>query len=471
MLERVPDRWLFGPLLALLALLWSGSATGLLSSNDGSHLALARALALRHVTTIEPDRALTLGIDLAEREGRAYSDRPPGTAFAALPAVWLGDRLDGAALARARDQVRAREPVSPMPGCPPYVATYAKRFPDAPPLAKRIATGVMIGLHATLLGLLGLVLIDRVLVRLGFGRGSRLFALASVGAATLWGPYSSALFAHVGTATALAGFLLGVVALREPTSARRAPLIALATGLAGSWAIACDYLVLLAIVPVSLLTIEWRRWPMVVLGTLPITLATLAYHSAAFGSPLAIGYDFHATFAFARGRQSTFAGNPLAGLWVLLGAGRGAGMLAQAPIALVGLFGLVLVRGSERAWLAKVALGCLPWLFVLACHETPWGGGTEDHRYLIPILPLAAIGLALVWDRARARPALRVGLVLLALGSALRVWSAFLAWREGDLLGNLELGSLVGLAVLGVVLVVAGIRSRMLPRWIVRGRS
>jgi hypothetical protein len=454
-LERIPDRWLFAPLFALLALLWSGSATGLLSSNDGSHLALARALVLRGETTIDPDRALTLGIDVAEREGRAYSDRPPGTAFAALPAVWIGDRLDGAALIRARDQVRANEPVRPLPACPPYIATYAKRFPAAPALAGRIATGVLIGLHAALIGLLGLVLIDRVLIRLALGRGARLFALASLGAATLWGPYSTALFAHVSTATALAGFLLGVVALRSSPAGWRGHAIVGATGLAGGWAIACDYSIVLAVVPVSLLTIEWRRWPRLLLGCTPIAIATLAYHHAAFGSAFAIGYDFHSTFAFARERGSTFGGNPLEGLWVLLGAGRGAGMLAQAPIALAGLIALGwIARGSvSLVWLAKAGLGFVPWLVVLACHETPWGGGTEDHRYLIPLLPLAAIGLALAWERAGSRMWIRALLLALACGSALRVWIAFSSWREATLLGNADLGGMIALAVLGFGLV------------------
>ncbi len=453
MLERVPDRWLFGPLFALLALLWSGTATGLVSSNDGSHLALARALALRGEPTIDPDRALTLGIDVAEREGRSYSDRPPGTAFMALPAVWIGDRLDGAALVRAGDQARAGQPVRPLPACPPYIATYAKRFPDAPALAKRIATGVLIGLHATLLGLLGLVLIDRLLVRLALARSARLFALACLGCATLWGPYSTALFAHVGTATALAGFLLGVHTLERDG---RGHAVALATGLAGATAIACDYLVLLAVVPVSLLTIDWRRWPAVLLGTLPITIATLGYHQVAFGSPLAIGYDFHSTFEFARERESSFTGNPFAGLWILLGAGRGAGLLAQAPIALAGLLALVwFARRSELRWLGKAGLGFLPWLIALACHATPWGGGTEDHRYLIPILPLAAVGLGLAWEHASS-VWIRVALVGLALGSGLRVWAAFLAWREGTMLANADFGLLTALAVFGAALIYFG---------------
>ncbi len=444
-----PEARSFARLLALLAFVWVASASGLLSSNDGSHLALARALALRGETTIEPDRALTLGVDLSLHNDRVYSDRPPGTAFTALLAVWLGDRLDPAALARAQEQVRAGDDVHPLPACPPYISTYAKRFPAAPPLAKRIATSVLIGLHAALMGLLALVLLERMLVALGLAREARRFAIAGLGLATLLGPYSTALYAHVPSATMVSGFLLGVLALRRHADAStRAQAIALATGLAGAWAVACDYLLALAIVPTTLLALPWRRWPLVLLGTLPIALATLAYHDAAFGSPFAIGYDFHATFEFARSRNETFDGDMLEGLWILLGSGRGAGMLAQSPLALVGLVVLVVValRDPQRRELGLLALGFVPWLLALGRHETPWGGGTDDHRYLIPLLPLAGLGLALAW--ARAGLLAKGLLLLLALGSAWRVWSHFTSWREVGLLESPLLGLLAALLVL-----------------------
>src|SRR5688500_9965955 len=74
--------------------MWMSLASGLVSSNDGSHVALARALVLRGETTIDPDVGLTLWVDRAHREGHDYSDRPPGTAFAALPAARVGAWID-----------------------------------------------------------------------------------------------------------------------------------------------------------------------------------------------------------------------------------------------------------------------------------------------------------------------------------------------------------------------------------------
>lgn len=453
--------------LALLAFVWTANSSGLISSNDGSHFALARALVLRGETSIDPDRALTLEVDLAEREGHAYSDRPPGTAFAALPATWIGDRLDPWMFERALEQARSGREVDPLPGARPYIATYAARTAagsTGPHLVKLIGSSIAISIHAVLVALLGLVLLDRLLRRIPeLHAGARLFALTSLALASAWGPYATTLFSHVSAATAIAGFLLGVVELRESSHASR---VAMLTGLAGAWAIACDYLLVLAVVPIVLAMIPWRRWGAVALGAAPIVLATLAYHTAAFGGPFALGYDHQRNFAFARERGSTFSGNLLDGLWTLWGLGRDAGLLAQAPIVLIGiaaLLGLGLRRNSSNggdgaiARLARMLLSFVPWSLVLALHRTPWGGGTQDHRYLIPILPFAAIGLALVW--ARGNLAVRAAAITLALASAVLVWRHFLAWHEAAAFARLGLAALVA-----VVIFIVGLATALLAK-------
>jgi hypothetical protein len=454
---RIPERkWIVtGVWFTLVLFIWTANSSGLISSNDGSHLALARALVLRSEAPIDPDRALTLEVDLAEREGHAYSDRPPGTAFAALPAAWLGDRLDPWMFERAMTQARSGREVEPLPGAQPYITTYAVRTAAGsagPKLARLIGSSIAISIHAALIGLLGLMLIDRLLRRIPeLDASARLFALASLSLASLWGPYSTALFSHVSAATAVAGFLLGVVELgRDPIHRTR---VAMLTGLAGAWAIACEYLLLLAIIPAVAWTIPWRRWGAVALGAAPIVLATLAYHTAAFGSPFAIGYDHQSNFEFARARGSTFSGDLLDGLWTLWGLGRGAGLLAQAPIVLVGiavLVGVGLRRERALASLTRALLCFVPWMLALALHRTPWGGGTGDHRYLIPILPFAAIGLAIGW--ARARPALRVAAGMLALVSAFLLWRHFLAWHEATWFARPGLAALVAAPVVLVSL-------------------
>jgi hypothetical protein len=468
-------------LLALMVFVWLANSSGLLSSNDGSHLALARALALRGQTRIDPDRGLTLEVDLAERGGHTYSDRPPGTAFAALPAVWVGAQLDGVMFERAMRQAQAKREVKPLPAAGPYIATYSKRTSGvaSPKLAQLIGSSLAISIHAALVGVFGVLLLAALLRRLdassSAGPGPPLFALACLGLATAWGPYASALFSHVSAATAVAGFLLGVVVLAaarepEPGEPVRTPWqlasIAAWTGFAGAWAISCDYLLLLAIVPASVLAIDRRAWPAVLLGTVPIVVATLAYHHAAFGSAFGVGYDHQQNFEFARARGSTFSGNFFEGAWTLWGLGRGAGLLALSPITLAGLLALPLIgfqlrRGSDdgesraRATVLRALAGFMPWVVVLALHRTPWGGGTEDHRYLIPLLPFAAVGLAWAW--ARASVVVRGALIALAVASALLVWRHFLGWHETPAFDRPALGAGAAAIVLGVAGIGAGL--------------
>jgi hypothetical protein len=405
---------------------WIGQ--GLVSSNDGSHLALGRALVLRGETRIDPEESLTLFIDRAYRDGHVYSDRPPGTAFAALPAVWIGDRLDPI-LKRASAR---RGEIVTMPATRRYVETYGVRRERhggaGPALADLQGTAVMLTAQAGFMGSLGLwAMLTWLRVR-GVGVPAQIFAAATVALATLWGPYSTALFSHVTAGTALMLMLLSLDLARRRRDGgdARAPWLDVAAGLAGGWAVATDYALVLAVVPLVALGTEPRRWPAIAAGVVPIGVATALYHQAAFGSVWAIGYDHHAQFEFARDRASTFSGNPLDGAWTLWGLGRGAGVFAQSPIVILGIVGLVL--GSQ----SRKLLALCPWFVALTFHRTPWGGDTFDHRFLVPMLPLVGLGLGSLWDRATRRPDRRLilaALTGLALLSAALVWTHFLTWR------------------------------------------
>src|SRR5262245_46496574 len=74
--------------LALFALSAATSvllSDGVVCCNDGSHYALVRALADDHTVIIDRQVAYTDYNDVSQKDGHYYSDRPPGTAFAALP--------------------------------------------------------------------------------------------------------------------------------------------------------------------------------------------------------------------------------------------------------------------------------------------------------------------------------------------------------------------------------------------------
>lgn len=410
--------------------LWWWIGQGLVSSNDGSHLALGRALVLRGETRIDPEESLTLWTDRAHRDGHVYSDRPPGTAFAALPALWIGDRLDPVLL---RASIRRGEIVY-MPATRPYVETYGIRRErnggTGPPLSDLQGTAAMLTAQAAVVGALGLWAMLGWLRRKGVSVGAQVFAVVTLAAGTLWGPYSTSLFSHVTAGTALMSMVLALEGARRrwDRGEPRARWFDAVAGLAGGWAVATDYTLALAVVPLAALSAEPRRWAAIAAGVVPIGVATALYHHAAFGSMWAVGYDHHAAFTFARDRGSTFSGNPVEGLWTLLGLGRGAGVAAQSPILLLGIVGLV-VAGRTRMLLAL-----LPWLLVLALHRTPYGGSTLDHRYLVPAFPLLGLGLASIWEHSMQRSTRRwifAGmLIVLAIVSAALVWDHFFDWRE-----------------------------------------
>ncbi len=416
--------------LLLLGLLYAWAGPGLVSSNDGSHLALARALVLRGETTLGDEVALTLWVDRARREGRNYSDRPPGTALLAAPAVRLGAALDPGLLDTS---LRTKE-VMVQPAAPRYAETYVARVTRhrkrAPPLLVLQGTAAMLSLHCAAVGVFGVLGVLLLLRRRGASPAAQGFAAVGLGLACLWGPYSTVLFSHVTAGAAAIWTVLGLEAgLGEPSDSdepRVARLPLLGAGLCAGWAASADYLVGVLVLGLGLAMVSPRRWPAVapwvLLGALPVLGVTLAYHDAAFGSPWSLGYDHHANFEFARERVSTFSGNPLWGLWAQWGAGEGAGVLVLAPVMLVGLIGLL--TGPERRWL----VGALPWILLIAAHRTPTGGAAEDHRYLVPLMPLLAVGLGRAWSRwaegsGRAR---LVAIVWVTLGAI----SGALAWTH-----------------------------------------
>jgi len=430
-------RWLV-LVLVVVAVGWSTQLRGLVSSNDGSHVALARALA-RGEVQLGPDAALTLWVDHARVDGVDYSDRPPGTALLAVPAVLLGRWLDARWLADSLAALRSAPAGTPVhevlvvrPATDRYIGTYGVRRSRTPgqhtDLLALQGTAAAVGAHAIALGSLGLIAAWFVMARAGLGLGARVFASAALAGGSLWGPYATTLFAHVtaGAAVALAAWAwIHAGALEDP---RRQRIAVVAGGFAAGWACITDYTLVVVVVPMAALHVRRGAWPWVLVGLAPPLLVAALYHQAAFGAWWSIGYDHQTRFAFARERASTFSGDPLQGAWILWGLGRDAGVLAQAPIVLVGT--IALLASPLRRW----AWPWLPWFVLLAFHRTPWGGAGEDHRYLVPFLPFAAVGVGWLWDffgRERGIRGRIVGILLLGLlvVSCVLTWQHFWSWR------------------------------------------
>lgn len=405
----------------LVLAVWLSQLRGTVSSNDGSHLALARALAVHEQTSIENDAWRTLGVDLAAREGRPYSDRPPGTAFLALGAARLGARLD-----EEPSECRWIDRRSEL-----YWGTVRARFPGAPAAESECAGELVLGLHGVLIGLVGLFALSRVLALRGAGAMARASVVVGLGLCTAYASYATMLFSHVSACAML--FLCWWACCESATDSRQANLWAALAGLCGAWAVACEYSLIVAMVPTLVVGVSRKRWLWMAAGGLMIAAATAAYHQAAFDSPFAIGYDFHVNFAFARSGAGTFSGNPFTGAWTLFGTGKNAGLLALSPVVLVGL--ALALRQPESSRAEALAAGpstralalCLvPWLALICFHRTPWGGHGQDYRYILPVLGIAALALG---EREWSRP-FALGLAALTLLSGGLWWAHFLERAE-----------------------------------------
>ncbi len=134
------------------------------------------------------------------------------------------------------------------------------------------------------------------------------------------------------------------------------------------------------------------------LGAVIPTLLLLTYNTIAFGSPLRMGYFFHATQQFADVHS---AANPL-GLrrpdWsrlddlTILPA---RGILRYAPILGLAPFGLVALIVRRFFGVAIISAAAVAAVFLVNLSYPEWSGGwSTGPRLLVPMLPFAMLPVA-----------------------------------------------------------------------------
>ena len=415
-------------LAALAALYFAlGARDGISSTNDGSHYALTKALAADgtaridpyvNYAAIQPPRGTPTSDDyrdLSYYDGHFYSDRPPGTAFLAVPFYWVGRAA--AALSGRRD------------------LDFPLRYVTMLPPLLGAATALALALLAR---------------GLGAGWPAAVATAGSAALTTLILKYATLLYSHI-TATALITGALAAILLAERHPRWHRWLLALGGGLLGYSAIA-EYPNLLLIAPVGLYLL-WRwRWgsgepswspsattdgkrrrPLPVIlsfacGWLGPIALLLGYNWAVFGRPWHTSYTYQYYFTWSRSFATTYILRPdyiLGGLrWLLVGP---VGLFTVTPLLVVALWGLYLLarRSPARALLllGVVLVIVLP----TAAHRTYRGGGSQDTRYLLAIVPALIAPLALwfeqiVWPQPRTTRRSRARLVLLVPVLVLSGW-------------------------------------------------
>ena len=336
-------------------------------ANQASHYALVRAL---DAGTAQIDRWEAETVDEALYEGHYYSVKAPGLAAWTLPWYAATDATGLLGEVREAGEREAREE--------PVADARAQLVRE-----QRTVTWLL-GLWAVVLPALALLLLVRVAAeRVAPGHGTA--AAVALGAGTLVLPYSTMLYAHV-PAAALA-FGSYVLAQRGP------PFLA---GLLGGLAVLVEYPVALVVGVIAVAARSPRFVAGGALGVAPLA----AYNLWAFGDVFHMSYEDVVGF---EGQDEGLFGVTLpdpGAAWDLLLAPKG--LLVLTPVVAVGVLGLV----RARLWtpLAVVAVAFL----YDAAYYLPFGGDVPGPRFLVPMLPFVALGVAQAL-RTSAAPALALG--------------------------------------------------------------
>ena len=364
-----------------LSSLYFATTSGITSSNDGSHYALARTMVANRTFALKQFDDYAEGNDIAVREGVLYSDRPPGTAVFSALFYSLADFLPA--------------PRSLLP---------SRHDADNPHLAYVLLLPVWAGAGTA-------VLLYGLLRRQGVTRPSAVTAVLMFGLGTIQWKYSTVLFSH-----ALSGFLVllavwlarGLVTDRDPHWRRYGWL-----GLVLGVAVLVEYANALLVLLVGLFVVAGGR-PFTPRRLLVTTAAFVGggiipalflsyYNTVNFGSPFTLSYAYAINYPWAGDFRATFSTPLPDGLRAMLIWGQAGGwcnptcfnqgLFLLSPVMLLALPGFVFYfRRARRDFFLTTTI-FLVYLLLFSKHFT-LHGFTGDGRYLAPFLSLLALPLA-----------------------------------------------------------------------------
>jgi len=383
------DRLLCLTLFIVLSSIYFATVSGITCSNDGSHYALTRALAEEGRFTIESYDGYAEGNDVAVRDGKLYSDRPPGTALMASAFYGIGNWLPS-----------------------PLIPLESRHDPGNPRLLYVMLVPVWAGT--------GTVLLLYLLLReLNLSVFSALTASVAFALGTAHWKYSSVLFSHAPSALLVLSSVYLVVRMGRTSQSHWS--LPFALGLLAGCSVLVEYSNAILVAAAALYLVLAVEAPssrgqlvkaglFVAGGLLPAGFLAF-YNTVNFGGPLRLSYDYAINYPWAGDLQETFSFPLVQGLRAMLIWGEGGGwcdptcynqgLFLLSPVLLLSVLGVGLyVRRARSESILTLGL-FLTYLLLFAKHRT-FHGFTADGRYLVPFLALWCIPLAFYVDEVVA---------------------------------------------------------------------
>ena len=436
LLARTLSIYASGPfaIFAAFFVICGATVVGYMNSLDGSQYALTRSLAERQTVFIggfanyaNPDYALG-------RHSLQVSDREAGQSVIGVPFHFLG---------------RALTPLSRLP----YNGHHEN-------LSNETKTQVITYLSLVFLVSLGLSYAYTLLKALDISGGAAAATCLLIGFGTLMFKYSASYSRQPAVAVLLLILLLELLVYDY----QRSPKNLLIAGIAGGLAIFCDYL---AAIPVLLclaaIAIKYKRTPAHILALASgigfFTLVSGLYNFAAFGTPFTSPHQHEANITFITHLDNNFHTPVLQGLYLNLFAFTRIpassvtwllshpelvrfslvdyavkttykGIVVQSPFLIMALVGWGFYLWRKPSLL--ILLGCmtLPWLVIMSTFTLFYAPQNFDTRYLLPVVPIVAVGLAFLLDGLIRAQFSGIRAITLGLFCLLALISFYFAWES-----------------------------------------
>ncbi len=338
--------------------------------------------------------------DKAYYKGNYYSDKAPGLAFSAIPAIAASKLY----LDSAKGDYKWLKQEGGISSAFVFVTQFAT-----------IATsGFMTALAALALYF--------VAIRWGAGLGGATFGALAYGLATpAWG-WATFFFGHASAAACLFLGLVSIMYLLDlPSAKRRDVVLGFVSGALLSWAVVIEYATAPASAVIAIYglasALRWERGRFIRVflsafaGAVLFILPLLIYHYAAYENIFTSGYGYT---VFHPGQKEGFYGIRLPGVGVLvrLLVGIQKGILWFSPLLLfvpLALYKLWKTPGKKGLVITIIAVSS--YYFLMNSGYAYWtGGGSTGPRHITPILPFICLPLAFLWTKAGKK--LKLGLLI-----------------------------------------------------------